>query len=292
MHDENRSRLVDIGDTSLYVVERGRREGYPLILLHGGPGDDHHEFGDYLDPLGTEHRLLFVDQRGQGRSAPSDPRTWTLQQMAADVVTLAKSLGLERYAVLGHSFGSLVALQNAVDFPGQASQTVVSSGFPSVRFLEHVDRNLASFEPEELREQVVASWARETEIETPEEFAQLMHDQLPFHFADPLDPRIAEYERRTAGAAYSPDVLRHFAAFGYGGIDVEDRLDEIRHPVLVLAGRHDRVCSVEAAETMARGIADADLVVFEDSGHMTFVEEPALYVAVVRDFLDRHTGEG
>jgi proline iminopeptidase len=288
MHDEHQGRLVDIGDTSLYVVERGSAGGYPLLVLHGGPGDDHHEFGDYLDPLGQEHRLLLVDQRGQGRSGPADPRTWTLEQMAADVVTLAKALSLDRYAVLGHSFGSLVALQNAVDFPGQASQTVVSSGFPSVRFLQHVGRTLASFEPEELREQVAASWARETEIETPEEFAQLLHDQLPFHFADPLDPRIAEYERRTAGAAYSPAVLRHFAAMGYGGIEVEDRLAEIAHPVLVLAGRHDRACSVEAAETMAGGIPNAELVVFENSGHMTFVEEPALYVAVVRDFLARH----
>jgi proline iminopeptidase len=287
MHDEQQSRLVDIGDTSLYVVERGNPDGSPLIVLHGGPGDDHHEFGDYLDTLGADHRLLFVDQRGQGRSGPSDPRTWTLQQMGADVVTLTKSEGLSRYAVLGHSFGSLVALQNAVDFPGQASQTVISSGFPSARYLEHVDRMLASFEPEELREQVAASWAKETEIETPEEFAELLHDQLPFHFADPLDPRIAEYERRSAGTAYSADVLRHFAASGYGGIEVEDRLSEITQPVLVLAGRHDRACSVEAAEAMARGIPDAELVVFEKSGHMTFVEEPALYVAVVRDFLRR-----
>src|SRR5207247_3260445 len=137
---------IDIGDTSLNVVSRGRGHGVPLVVLHGGPGDDHHEFGDYLDPLGDEHPLVFVDQRGQGRSAASDPRSWTLQQMAADVVLLAKALGLERYAVLGHSFGSLVALQNAVDFPGQAAQTVISSGFPSVRYLEHVDRNLAAFE--------------------------------------------------------------------------------------------------------------------------------------------------
>jgi proline iminopeptidase len=289
MHDEHQSRLVDIGDTSLYVVERGSPDGSPLIVLHGGPGDDHHEFGDYLDPLGSEHRLLLVDQRGQGRSAPSDPRTWTLQQMAADVVTLAKGAGLERYAVLGHSFGSLVALQNAVDLPGQAAQTVISSGFPSARYLAHVDRMLASFEPEELREQVAASWARETEIQTADEFAELLHDQLPFHFADPLDPRIAEYERRSAGAAYSAEVLRHFAASGYGGIEVQDRLGEITQPVLVLAGRHDRACSIEAAEAMAGGIAHAELVVFEKSGHMTFVEEPALYVAVVRDFLRRHS---
>ena len=49
MNIESFSRLIDIGDTRLYVVERGT--GYPLIALHGGPGLDHHEFADYLDPL-------------------------------------------------------------------------------------------------------------------------------------------------------------------------------------------------------------------------------------------------
>src|SRR5919201_4614811 len=226
MHDEHQSRHVDIGDTSLYLVERGRGE-YPLIVLHGGPGDDHHEFGDYLDPLGDLGRLLLVDQRGQGRSGPSDRRTWTLPHMAADVVLLAKVLDLDRYAVLGHSYGAFVALQNAVDFPRQASQTIVSAGVPSVRYLEQVQRNLETFQPAELREQVAASWARETNVETEEQFAELLHDQMPFHFADPRDPRIEEYERRSDGGKYAPDVLRVFAAANYGDINVEDRLGEV-----------------------------------------------------------------
>jgi proline iminopeptidase len=293
VHDDDEARLVDIGDTALWVAERGTPDGSPLILLHGGPGDDHHEFADYLDPLGDRYRLLLVDQRGQGASAPSSEATWTLEQMAADVVLLARSLGLGPHAVLGHSYGAFVALQNAVDFPGQASRTIVSAGIPHVRFLEVVERNLAAFEPVELREQVAASWARETEVRTPEDFARLMHEQLPFHFADPLDPRIAEYERRTAGTRFSPDVLRVFAASGYGGIALEDRLGEIGHPVLVLAGRHDRTCTVEAAEAMAAGIPNAELVVFEESAHMMFAEEPDRYVAVVRDFLDRNaSGSG
>ena len=55
--------------------------------------------------------------------------------------------------------------------------------------------------------------------------------------------------------------------------------------MLVLAGRHDRTCSVEAAEAMAAGIPRAELVVFERSGHFTFAEEPEAYVAAVRRFL-------
>jgi len=280
-------RYVGIGDTRLYVVERGG--GYPVLLLHGGPGDDHHEFGDYLDPLGDRYRLILVDLRSQGRSDQAPESTWTLEQMAADVSTLARALGLGRYAVLGHSYGAFVALQHAVVFPGQAAQTIVSSGIPSARYLAHVERNLQMFAPLELRAQVADSWARESSARTQEDFASIMRDQMPFHFADPRDPRIADYEARTAGTIYAPRVLQHFAKQEYGGIEVEDRLGAVTQPTLVLAGRHDRACSVEAAEAIAAGIPDAELVVFEQSAHMTFVEEPERYLAAVRSFLDHHT---
>ena len=278
-------RLVDIGDTRLHVVERGA--GYPVILLHGGPGLDHHEFADYLDPLTDEHRLLLVDQRAQGRSERADPATWTLGQMAADVVSLARALDLPSYAVLGHSFGAFVALQWAVEYPDEPGPAIISSGLPSSRYLDRVAERLETFEPVELRERVAASWAREQSVQTPEDVAALLHDQMPFHFCDPLDPRIEEFERRSAGAVYSPEVLRHFAQAGYGDIDVEDRLAGVRRHVLVLAGRHDRTCDVEGSRVIAEAIPDGELVVFEDSAHMTYVEETDLYLDVVRSYLAR-----
>jgi proline iminopeptidase len=286
---ETGGRYVDIGDTRLYVVERGEG-GYPLLVFHGGPGLDHHSFGDYLDALADEYRLILVDQRSNGRSDRTPEETWTLQQMAADVGSLARALDLERYAVLGHSYGAFVVLQHAVDFPGDATQTIVSSGVPSTRFLEQIAQNLAAFEPIELREQVTDSWEREKSVRTQEEVAELLHDQWPFQFADPRDPRIEEYERRTARSIYSTDVLRRFASEEYGGIEIEDRLGDVTQPVLVLAGRHDRTCVVEAAQTIAEGVPRGELVVFESSGHMTFVEENDAYVRTVRDFLKRHVG--
>jgi len=281
-------QLVDIGDTALNVATVGDDASYPVIVLHGGPGLDHHEFGTYLDPLASRgYRLLLVDQRGNGRSAPSDPSTWTLERMAKDVGGLARALDLGSCAVLGHSYGAFVALQHAVDFPGEAAQTIVSGGVPSSRFLDDVEANLAAFEPLHLREQAAASWARESEVRTAREFAALMHDQLPFHFAHPEDPRIAEYERESAATVYSPDILRVFAQTGYGGIDVEGRLGTIPQPVLILAGRHDRTCGIDAAEVMADRIPDAELVVFEESGHMMFVEEQTKFLHAVEFFLRR-----
>ena len=277
--------LVRIDDTSLFVVERGT--GYPVIVLHGGPGLDHHEFADYLDPLTDAFRLLLVDQRANGRSERAPESTWTLERMAQDVIMLARALHLERYAVLGHSYGAFVALQNAVDYPGMAAQTIVSGGVPSMKYLEVVERNLDAFEPDELRDQVIASWAREPTVATQEGFAELMAEQFPFHFADPLDPRIADYLDRTKDTVYSPDVLRLFSANGYGGIEVEDRLGEVSSPLLVMTGRHDRTCTVEAAEAIAARAPNAELRIFEASGHMTFVEEPDVYIATVRSFLTR-----
>jgi proline iminopeptidase len=279
-------RLVGAGDTSLFVLERGDGP-MPLFVLHGGPGLDHTLFGGHLDGLSDTCRLLFVDQRSQGRSQPADPKTWTLAQMAADIEALAETLQLERYAVLGHSFGAFVALQHAVDFSGRPTASIISAGVPSARFLAHVEACLKTFEPEELRDQVTDSWAREAEARTQEDCRSLIEDQLPFHFRDPLDPRIEGMRAALAETVFSPDVLREAARSDYGAIELEHRLGEVAHPVLVLVGRHDRTCSVGAAEAIARGIPDAELVVFENSAHMTFIEEQEAYLAAVRDFLAR-----
>jgi pimeloyl-ACP methyl ester carboxylesterase len=287
---DDAGRLVPVHDTRLYVVERGNPDGLPLILLHGGPGLDHHEFADYLDPLGEKYRLVFVDQRAQGRSDRSAPeRTWTLHQMASDVSAVAADLGAERYALLGHSYGAFVALQHAVDGHGAAVATIVSGGVPSMRFLDGLDETLATFEPADLRAQVVASWEREQSVTTEEECAAVFADQLPFHFADPRDPRIADYLRRIAPTVYAPAVLRHFAADD-GGIEVEAQLAGVDEPLLACTGRHDRICTPAAATAIAEGVPNGELAVFEESGHMTFVEETERYLSVVADFLDRATG--
>src|SRR5215469_16233535 len=177
---QEEGRYVDIGDTRLFVEERGR--GYPVLILHGGPGAvDHRFFGNYLDALCDHYRLILIDARSQGRSEPAPQATWSFQQFVQDVSAVARAMKLGPYAVLGHSYGAFVALQHAVSFPGDAGQTIVSNGVPSMKFLwEHVERSLREFEPAKLREQVTASWEREKTAQTQEDVAGLMHDQIPF----------------------------------------------------------------------------------------------------------------
>src|SRR5919201_2241842 len=112
----------------MFVEEVG--SGFPLIVLHGGPGLDHSTFRPWLDPLGDELRLLYVDERGQGRSERVDPATLSLEVFARDVDLLAEALELERFALLGHSFGAIVATWHAIE-PGTEAAYVISGGADS-----------------------------------------------------------------------------------------------------------------------------------------------------------------
>jgi proline iminopeptidase len=278
------SGAVRLDDTSVWVHERG--SGYPIIVLHAGPGLDHHAFGSYLDPLAQRFRLLFVDQRGQGRSDRVPLSTVTLARLAQDVIMVARALELERYAVLGHGFGACVALQNAVDYPGMASQVVLSGGVPSGRFYRAVARNLEELQPDVVRERIEAALAREGQATTPALFEAFVRDVLPFQFADPVDPRIGTYLKDAAGTVYRPEVHHHMAAAP--PIEVEDRLDEVGTPVLAIVGRFDRSCIYAASKAIADGVPDGELALFDASGHMPFVEEPDLFRETVAGFIDRH----
>lgn len=281
----DQGRLVSIDDTSLWVVSRGDGP-LPLIVLHGGPGFDHVEFADYLDPLGDLCTLHMVDQRAQGRSDRTAPEhTWTLERMAQDVTMLALALRLPRYAVFGHSYGAFVTLQHAVDHPGQPVASIPCCGVPATRFMADTEDHIAKIEPPELRERIASAFAEETSVATPDDMARMFEQSAAFYFADLMDPRIEDYLSRIAESLFAPDVTRVVAQAGYP-IELEDRLSEVPHPVLVIGGRHDRVCSPEASEATAAGIPGAQLRIFERSGHFPFVEEHEDFIATLRDFLE------
>src|SRR5437763_16877415 len=110
---------------NLNVEEVG--SGFPLIVLHGGPGLDHTMFRPYPDALGDEYRLLYVDERGQGRSQRVAHATLSLEVFARDVDLLAETLELDRFALLGHSFGAIIATYHATEL-GTATAYVISAG--------------------------------------------------------------------------------------------------------------------------------------------------------------------
>jgi proline-specific peptidase len=268
--------LVELSDgVGLNVEQLG--EGLPLVVLHGGPGLDHSMFRPYLDPLARDFRLIYVDQRGQGRSDRVDPQTLSLEVFARDVDLLAEALGLERFALLGHSFGAIVATFHATEL-ATAEKYVISGGAESSAALDaDVEASLAALGDEGA--DIVESWERERTVETEEELAELMSAQLPFHFHGEAPPGYM------ADTRYSPEVLRHFASAGYGDFDFVPQLAQVDRPVLVIVGEHDRTTTPRAARALRDGIDGSELVVLPDAGHMSFVEAPQAYLEAVRSFL-------
>lgn len=251
--------------------------GLPLIVLHGGPGLDHSMFRPYLDSLGDEFRLLYVDERGQGRSERVDPTTLSLEVFARDVDLLAEALDLDGFALLGHSFGAIIATYHATEL-GTAVAYVISGGGDSSDALDaDVEASLDALG--DRRETIAASWEAEKTVETEEQLKQLLRDQMPFHFYGDPPPGYAE---ETVG---SPEVLRYFANIGYGAFDYRPKLSSVGKPTMIIVGEHDRTTTPRAARALHEGIPSSELVVIPDVGHMSFVEKSEPYVTAVRRFL-------
>jgi proline-specific peptidase len=273
-------RLVSLEDGGeLFVVEHG--SGYPVMLLHGGPGLDHHELRPWLDPLGDMGlRLIYVDERGQGQSPRVDPATLSVRVFAQDIDRLAAALDLTDYAVFGHSFGAIIALSHALE-RGSASHYVISAGAASSEALmADVEREIERFEPAAMREQIRRSWAEEANLRTNEQARENTAAQMPFHFWEMGDA----YSRfmQSDETVYAPDVLAHFAAQGYGDFEWLDHLRWIRKPMLLIVGRFDRTCTLARSEEIHREVEGSDLVVIEKAAHMAHVEQPKAYIDAVR----------
>jgi proline iminopeptidase len=268
--------LVSLPDGyNINVEEVG--SGFPLIVLHGGPGLDHSMFRPYLDSLGDEFRLLYVDERGQGRSERVDPTTLSLEVFARDVDLLAEALDLDSFALLGHSFGAIIATYHATEL-GTAAAYVISGGGDASEALDaDVEASLEALGNG--RETIAASWEAEKMVETEEQLKQLLRDQMPFHFHGEPPPGYAE---ETVGA---PEVLRYFANIGYGAFDYRPKLGSVRKPTLIVVGEHDRTTTPRAARVLHEGIPNSELVVIPDAGHMSFVEKSVPYLTPVRRFL-------
>jgi proline iminopeptidase len=265
---------------SLFVEELG--DGFPLIVLHGGPGLDHHMFRPYLDPLGDEFRLLYVDERGQGQSDRVDPATLSLEVFARDVDLLAEALGLERFALLGHSFGALITTKHAIEL-GTATAYVISGGADSSEnMLADLEASLEALG--EAGRPITESWEQEKTVQSNEELMELLRVQMPFHFAGEPPPG---YVADTIG---SPEVLRHFADADYGDFDYTADLGRVTQPTLVIVGEKDRTTTTRAAGVLHQGINGSGLVVVPGVGHLSFVEAQETYLDSVRGFLRKVAG--
>jgi proline iminopeptidase len=252
------------------------------FVLHGGPGMDHSYFKPWLSPLAEDMQLIYVDHRGTGRSERVPLETCTIDQMADDLEAIRNLLGLGKVHVLGNSFGGFWALTYAVRHPESIEKLMLVTTSPSKDFYEAASVELGKKGTPEQKD--LAGHVFEGLIETEEEFLAWWHVMMPLYFAhwDPVrgeqmiqrgvdNPRVASYMFREIIPSY----------------DVRSQLASIQMPTLVLSGRHDWVTPVCESQAIADGIPGAEIVIFEESGHMPFIEEQELFVDSVRSFISR-----
>ncbi len=269
---------VELSDGyQMFVEELG--SGLPIVVLHGGPGLDHTHLRPWLDPLGDEFRLLYVDERGQGRSKRVDPATLSLEVFARDVDMLAEALELDRFAVLGHSFGAIITTWHAINLGTAEAYVISGGGDSSEKLMADVEASLE--EMGEAGKPIAESWEWEQTVQTPAECAELMRIQTPFHFHGEPPSDFA------LDTVYVPDVLRYFATAGYGDFDYAPDLGRVSKPTLVVVGAHDRTTTPRAARVLHEGITGSEYAEIEGAGHMSMVEAQGAYLDGVRDFLRR-----
>ena len=128
---------------------------------------------------------------------------------------------------------------------------------------------------------IAESWEWEQTVETPEQCAELIRVQNPFHFHGPPPAGFGE------DTVYSPEVLRHFASAGYGDFDYTPDLGSVSKPTLVLVGAHDRTTTPRAARVLHEGIPGSEHAELPNAGHMSMIEAQDAYLGHVRDFLRR-----
>jgi L-proline amide hydrolase len=245
----------------------------PVLVLHGGPGSAHYA----LEGLGAlaDHgrRVVFYDQLGSGESdRPDDPSLWTVETFLDQLRSVREGLGLERMHLFGSSWGGMLGLEYALTQPEGLASLVLNSTPTSA-----------------------PRWAAE---------ARRLHDELPSGLGAGQQeeeffrrhicrleppPEVLERSRERFGkqvyeAMWGPN---EFTVTGtLKDWDVIDRLGEIRVPALITSGQYDE-CTPALVDPLRRGLVGSEWVLFENSAHMPYLEEPERYLEVVGEFLAR-----
>ena len=254
----------------------------PLLCVNGGLIFDHGSLWPSLAPLAERRQVVLFDQRGRGRSAaPPGPRAARIEHDAGDVAALRAELGLERYDLLGHSWGGGVAmLAAAQDAAAVRRLVLVDPVAPTGWWLPLMhERALARLPDPERAELAVLDPARLAEPD-PAAHAAYARAFAPAWFADlSLAPLFTPPLVETAtGSAVAARLRRE-------GYDWRDRVATIRARTLVVRGGDDAL-PPEAHEQVVAAIPDARLAVVAGAGHMPFWERPEDFLPLVAEFLD------
>jgi 3-oxoadipate enol-lactonase len=272
-------RTVTVGDIELVVAEAGMG-GRPLLLMHGFTGAKE-DFTEWLDPLAARGwHAVALDHRGHGGSTqPAEDDAYSFSILADDALALTDQLGWERFALLGHSMGGMVAQVMATSAPERLTCLVLmDTGHGPVKGL---DPDLAAAAVAIVREQGMAGLVAVMKtIDSP--LNSPAHERL---LAE--RPGYAEF-----GEAKMLATSAHlYAAMTPLFVDSPDRLDVLATlptslPTLVMVGEQDTPF-IGASKRMTKAIPDAVLTVIPNAGHSPQFENPDAWWTALTDFLDK-----
>jgi proline iminopeptidase len=286
-----REAFLRTDNARLYLREIG--SGRPIVLVHGGPDFDHELFLPEMDQLADLGRLLYYDQRGRGRSFSGETDDdVSIDSEVADLDRVRAWTRFESVALIGHSWGALLAMEYAVRHLDRVSHLVLMNSAPASR------ADLLAFR---------AHLARVRPPEVQERMAALRSD--PAYLAGDVAAD-AEYHRlHFANALRQPAQLESIIgrlrrAFTPAGIvaarAIEDRLyeetwqredyDLLPHlrqldiPTLVLHADQDSI-PLELAHHIAQAIPGSRFLVLTYCGHFSYVEQPTAVHHAIAELL-------
>ena len=280
---------MSIRGISLFVQVIGH--GPPLVLMHGGPGADHHSLLS-LQPIADQFTLVFYDHRCNGRSEGGEVSSMTWDNLTADAEALRQALGFDTWAVLGHSFGGMVALEYALRYPKDLSHLLLVDTCGDTWWVQQNAPEILAkrgFPPATVE---TARRFYNGQVE-PSKFMSSMMKLSGAYYHRP-SPLLMIREVLKVGMRTKARPEAQIFAFSQllKGWTVMDRLGEIQVPTMVLAGRDDFQFPSEHQAELAAGIPNARLEIIERAGHNAPTERPHEVIQAVREFLAAATPSG
>ena len=277
-----------------YRVYGDLSAGTPLVVLHGGPGASH----DYCEPIAdlmaaTGRPVVLYDQLGCGLSqhlpdAPAD--FWTVSLFKSELAALVEHLEIERFHLIGQSWGGMLGMEVALDHPSNlVSLTVANSPASMPLWAQEADR-LRSYLPADVQATLLAHEADGT-TDSPQYQAAV--DVFDSHYVCrvPQPPCVVASFAQIAAEPTVYHTMNGPSEFHIVGTlknwDITDQLGQIDVPTLLISGAHDEATPRIVGEIHDR-IPGSRWELFAWSSHMPHVEEPAKFQQILSEFLSQH----
>jgi proline iminopeptidase len=287
-------KFVTVNGVKLWTEESGR--GNPLFLIMGGPGDAHILMHTY-DKLQDSFLLVFIDNFGTGKSdTAKDATQYSIDRDVENVEGVRKALGFDKIDLLGHSYGSVVVEKYALKYGSHLQHLIIVGGLYNTEMWQEAcsspNHEIAENEPElwdslmMLRAQGYKS-SDEIHVNLYNKFIHgLIFSYCPNNSKNlPVDDN---YPNQSNNKVYyqivGPDgdfILGNDAA----KFDVTNELKNLKMPILIIAGRFDRISVPKYAVLYKKYCPQAKFVMFEHSGHGPQVEEPEKTFSLITNFL-------